>query len=352
MLDSENGDYIKDDDIAENNYLKAFITEWKVEAGDTIILPIYEKQEEDEERGEKETYFEYDFAVDYGDGTVLNVKSYNDENRMHTYQNSGTYTIKITGKCESFSFNFVRDSKDKITKLVQWGVVEAKHYDFHDCTNLEGNIVLPAKNSFSSIESFRLLFYNCSKITGNIPKNLFKYAPNVITMSNVFNFSTGLTGTIPEELFYNCKKITNFRFTFAGSSVGGEIPENLFKEQTDVVNFKGVFTSSPNFYGVLPKKIFSFSNKIEELECIINQYGNATNEATGEPIKINEKLKIEELLINSQVIKYISNGGNSFTEFESVPGKKITIYLPANSTTETTFKTALGENENVIIETF
>ena len=64
MLDSENGDYIKDDDIAENNYLKAFITEWKVEAGDTIILPIYEKQEEDEERGEKETYFEYDFAVD------------------------------------------------------------------------------------------------------------------------------------------------------------------------------------------------------------------------------------------------------------------------------------------------
>ena len=41
----------------------------------TIISPIYEKQEYDEERGEIETYFNYDFTVDYGDGTVVNVKS-------------------------------------------------------------------------------------------------------------------------------------------------------------------------------------------------------------------------------------------------------------------------------------
>ena len=57
---------------------------------------------------------------DYGDGTVLQVKSYDDENRKHTYKNAGTYNVKIDGICEAFSADNVTDSKDKITKLVQW----------------------------------------------------------------------------------------------------------------------------------------------------------------------------------------------------------------------------------------
>ncbi len=54
-LMSVNGEnYIKNDDLPENKELKDFITEWTVNSGDTIVLPIYEKQEYDEERGEKE----------------------------------------------------------------------------------------------------------------------------------------------------------------------------------------------------------------------------------------------------------------------------------------------------------
>lgn len=118
IIETQGNEYIKNDDLPENQYLKEFITEWTVNAGDTITLPIYEKEEADEERGELETYFNYDFTVDYGDGAVLEVKSYNDENRKHTYTNSGTYTVKIKGICESWSFNHVPDSAEKVSKLV------------------------------------------------------------------------------------------------------------------------------------------------------------------------------------------------------------------------------------------
>ena len=37
-----------------NEDLKTFITQWSVADGETIVLPIYEKQETDEERGEKD----------------------------------------------------------------------------------------------------------------------------------------------------------------------------------------------------------------------------------------------------------------------------------------------------------
>ena len=93
IVNAQGDNYIKNDELEENKHLKSFITEWTVNAGDTIILPIYEKQQEDYERGEIETYFKYDFTVDYGDGTVFDVHNYNDENRKHTYLKSGTYTV-------------------------------------------------------------------------------------------------------------------------------------------------------------------------------------------------------------------------------------------------------------------
>ncbi len=79
FMEANGNDYIKNDELDENKYLKTFITEWTVSDGDTIVLPIYLKQDVDEERGEKETYFNYDFKVDYGDGTIAEVKSFDDE---------------------------------------------------------------------------------------------------------------------------------------------------------------------------------------------------------------------------------------------------------------------------------
>ncbi len=332
IIETQGNEYIKNDDLPENQYLKEFITEWTVNAGDTITLPIYEKEEADEERGELETYFNYDFTVDYGDGTVLEVKSYNDENRKHTYTNSGTYTVKIKGICESWSFYHVPDSAEKVSKLVQWGVINAKHYDFGNCVNLNGNIPLPSRNSFNEVLSFRMLFYKCANITGKIPNDLFKYATKVVTMANVFNYATGLSGGIYEDLFVNCKEVTNFRFVFAGSSLSGNIPEDIFKENTKVNNFQGVFFECVNLTGYLPKNIFSYSNVIENLSVTIS----STN------------LKVSEIYINSKIITNMENNGF----LSNLGNETLKFYVPKDSETEKTVRGLYGDKNNVIIEVF
>ena len=329
MISSNGNDYIKNDDLQQNKELKTFITEWTVNSGDTIILPIYEKQEYDEERGEIETYFNYDFTVNYGDGTVVNVESYDDENRKHTYSNAGTYTVKIDGKCEGFGFNFVSESKEKLTKLVQWGVIEAKHYDFSGCSNLKGTIPLPSRNSFNNVESFRLLFYNCKKITGNIPDDLFKYAYNVTTMANTFNWTSSLTGSIPENLFVNCRKITNFRFTFAGTNLSGNVPGNLFKNNSEVINLDGTFSDCLKLEGEMPSYIFSYSDKIKVIKSIA----------------VRNNLTIKELYLNSPNIEKFEN--NSIDDHRE---EFVIIHLPKDSTTEKTIREKYNSVEYLKIE--
>ena len=113
---------VLDDDLPGNEELKTFITQWSVTNGETIVLPIYEKQETDEERGEKETYFNYNFTVDYGDGTVAEITSFDDEDRYHTYSTAGTYDVKINGLCEGWSFYNVGDNASNLTQIKQWGL--------------------------------------------------------------------------------------------------------------------------------------------------------------------------------------------------------------------------------------
>ncbi len=329
-LMSVNGEnHIKNDDLPENKELKDFITEWTVNSGDTIVLPIYEKQEYDEERGEKETEFSYDFRVDYGDGTIVNVKSYNDENRKHTYSESGTYTVKINGKCEGFGFNFVSESKLKITKLIQWGVIKAKHYDFSECSNLKGTIPLPSRNSFSDVESFRLLFYKCEKMTGNIPKDMFKYANNVITMANTFNWASGFTGSIPQDLFANCGKITNFRYTFAGTNLNGKPSGKLFENNKEVINFDGTFSDCSNLEGELPSDIYSYSYKIKVIKGIL----------------VRNNLTIKNIYLNSPNIEVFNNN-----YLDSSGEETIIIYVPKNSNTEKTIRENYKDKDYLKIE--
>ena len=245
-----------DDDLPGNEDLKTFITQWSVADGETIVLPIYEKQETDEERGEKETYFNYNFTVDYGDGTVAEITSFDDEDRYHTYSTAGNYDVKINGSCEGWSFYNVGDSASNLTQIKQWGVVQAKHIDFGNCTNLSGQIPTPVKNSFTTVESFRLLFYKCTNLNSQIPESLFYNATNVITLRNAFD-SSGVTGGIPENLLKYCTKVENVAFLFGGSSkITGSIPENLFSNCSNLKTVYGVFKETA-ITGSIPEKLLS-----------------------------------------------------------------------------------------------
>jgi len=77
-------------EITDVNEIISFITGWNVTSDNlTIRLPIYEESIDD--------VTAYNFMVDWGDGTIGEVTSFDDPDAMHTYAAPGSQTIIITG---------------------------------------------------------------------------------------------------------------------------------------------------------------------------------------------------------------------------------------------------------------
>lgn len=268
-------DDLLDDEILEE--LQPFITEWTVEAGDTITLPISGNGT-------------CDFTVNYGDGSdAVKVTSKNDENRIHTYTTAGTYIVTIKGQCQQFDFGSVNISKDKISKIVQWGVF-CNYYSFSRCSNLKGKIPSPSKNSFKNVTNFDLLFKDCILLEGPIPNNLFYNCPNAKRIGYVyqrgcFDGCTSLTGSIPEDLFKNCTEIYSLVGTFDScTGLTGNIPKNLFVNCTKITTLgnkwnRGLFRGCTGLTGSIPSELFINCNNITNFDSAFSGCKNLTGEA-------------------------------------------------------------------------
>lgn len=262
-----------------------FETEWTVAANTQITVPV---------TGSVDVY------IDYGDGTKESVTS---ENPTHTYSNAGTYTIKISGTCTSFTAN--TDAQNYITKLKKWGCLEATSYQFNNCTKLAGTIPSPHTQSFKNMTSVYQLFRGCTNLTGEIPTDLFKNGTNILNFREVFMGCSNLTGTIPASLFANstkainfahvfdgCKKITgqipselfknNLQADYFSSTFGhcegltGNIPAELFKNNTNAYYFGGVFSGCSGLTGSIPEELFSNNTKTEIMNSAFIQCSGLT----------------------------------------------------------------------------
>ncbi len=275
--------------------------------------------------GEKETYFNYNFTVDYGDGTVQKVTSYNDENRIHTYANAGTYEVSITGLCEGWSFFNITNNRENIVEFKQWGVIRAKHIDFASCTNLTGKIPIPTTNSFNEMDSLRLLFYGCTNLTCKIPSNLFKNGSHIVTLRNVFNFC-GVTGNIPANLFSNCTNMENLTYIFGGAeSITGNIPENLLKNNTKLKGegAEGIFSEMHNISGEIPEGLLENCTEITSVFRLFDRCEKLTGNIP------------EKLLYNC---KKVNSVGCMFKECTGLTGS-----IPENFLTNLTEITRIDE---------
>ena len=229
--------------------LLAFVTEWTVNDNDTIVLPISNEYEGDN-----------DFFVNWGDGSAVeNIKGVLDQVPSHTYSKAGKYHISITGILQYFDLsNIVNQYPEvpkKLTKLVSWGEIEARHYCFTNAVNLAGEIPSPAKNSFKHIEEFDYLFNHCQSIE-TIPADLFKNIPE-----QVQNFNGAFNGCeklkyIPNGLFDEAKNTTTFRGCFYGCSSLTQIPDNLFKNNAKVTTFERTFRECTGLTSI-PENLFN-----------------------------------------------------------------------------------------------
>jgi len=192
----------------------------------------------------------YNYVVDYGDGTVLPVTSYNDVNCKHTYAVTGVYTLKISGTCETFYVGYsTLPIQDAITKILQWGDVNIVIPNFDGCSNLTS--IASDSQGLSKVTTFEFAF-EFTNIT-TIPSGLFNYCNSATNFSATFGSCYNLT-TIPSGLFSGLTNVTSFSYTFIDCSLLTSIPSNLFNNSV-TANFSGCFASCVGLLSV-PNSLF------------------------------------------------------------------------------------------------
>lgn len=250
-----------------------FETEWTVASNTQITVPVM---------GSVDVY------IDYGDGTKESITS---ENPTHTYSNAGTYTIKISGTCTSFTAN--TDAQSYITKLKKWGCLEATSYQFNNCTKLAGTIPLPHTQSFKNVTSVYQLFRGCTNLTGEIPTDLFKNGTNIVNFREVFMGCSNLTGTIPASLFANSLKATSFAHVFDGcKKITGQIPSELFKNNLQADYLSCTFKDCSGLTGTIPEDLFKNNTKIYSFNETFENCSGITGKIPESLFNTNNKAKL------------------------------------------------------------
>ena len=134
---------------------EAFITTWlTTENDESITIPT--------------TGGGYDYAVDWGDGSDINVGYTGEDNATHIYATPGAYTVTIIGDFPRIYFNGTSGDRNKITSIEQWGTNTWSSMDsaFEGCINLLYNA---ADNpDLSQVTSMAEMFKDATVFNGNI----------------------------------------------------------------------------------------------------------------------------------------------------------------------------------------
>ena len=173
-----------------------FISTWLTRfSNETITLPLLSSGGQ------------YDFTVDWGDGTVEQITS---NSASHTYAAADTQTITISGLINGWSFNNT-GSRDKILDISQWGCLKgAGIAAFSGCLNLNVSATDPLDTR--GITNFTYQFYNCISLT---TIDVSKWDVSSVTnFSNQFTECYSLINLDVSD--WDVSSGTNFSYQFHG----------------------------------------------------------------------------------------------------------------------------------------
>lgn len=224
----------------------------------------------------------YDFIVNWGDGTFDTFQSLNDTSCYHTYESIGTYQIEIRGTFKRIYRNTSTSAVGgayptprKLTRVLSWG--NSGLVSMNNAFNGESNlysIPLTPKGSptFSEVTDFSYAF--CSTGLTEIPysyisdRGIFDECTKVVTFFECFYNCTKMTGVVPPGLFKNCTLVTSFGYVFGlCSSLSGELPLGIFSYAENINNVYYAFYNCKNITGDLPEDMFVNNTKITNFEC-------------------------------------------------------------------------------------
>ncbi|WP_157776934.1 BspA family leucine-rich repeat surface protein [Ichthyobacterium seriolicida] len=218
-----------DNDVKKTKPIN-FISKWKIgeeiDEDKTIVLPIYNGGD-------------YDFHVDWGDGTEKqHINSDNLNSKSHTYKAPGEYSITITGKIKGFNFGLVDKSRSKIIEILDWGNLNFGHNEngayFKNCRNLTTIPSLPP--DLEGITNMKDMFNLCFKLNGDVSN---WDVSKVTDMSSMFFGCNSFTGKGLKT--WDVSNVTNVRSMF---SLAISVTEDLSGWNVNKVNACGDFVTT------------------------------------------------------------------------------------------------------------
>ncbi|MBW8241225.1 BspA family leucine-rich repeat surface protein [Muricauda oceani] len=190
---------------ADPNDPTAFVTKWETTTPDETIYMGANKN------------YEYDFTVDWGDGTVETIKEL-PENHMfeHAYAEPGTHTVAIQGEFPAIKMQSLSVQQlSKLRSLEQWGNIAWQDLSsaFYKC----GNMVYNATDApnLSNVKDLSSMFY-----------------------AGVASFNGSLND-------WDTSTITNMSSMFAQTTFNGDLNWNT----SSVTNMSGMFAQAYAFNG-------------------------------------------------------------------------------------------------------
>ena len=170
----------------------------------------------------------YNFLVNWGDGTINTIASWNQAEATHTYAAIGTYTITITGYINGWSFAAISPATGatgdrlKLLTITQWGCLQFNSNItdslvntgvFHTCSNLTLLTVSDTPNFKGSVSLFNF-FRSCTALT--TVNNINKWdVSNITYFRSTFREATNFNDNVGN---WNTAKATDMAIMFYGST--------------------------------------------------------------------------------------------------------------------------------------
>ena len=213
---------------------QAFISLWNTSktsegstSNKTIKLPFYEGGS-------------YNFNIDWGDGTIQHVTSWNSPNTTHTYDQEGVYKIIIKGTLKGFRFNNQGD-RNKLIQILNWGNMNLgnKGAYFEGAESLT-DIFTPIID-LEGTSNFSKMFKGASEFNHDLSS---WNTENVKDMSSMFNGASSFNGDVSS---WDVSVVEDMSSMFNGaSSFNSDVSSwNVSK----VVDMQSMFNGASSFNG-------------------------------------------------------------------------------------------------------
>ena len=207
------------DPVAE---AQAFVSEWQVAAGGTVFLPLLEKTADMVDRDKypflaleelpaavKRVNYNYNFTVDWGDGSTSQVTSFDDPDTKHTYKNAGKYTVKITGQMEAMrkaSYDELDDKSGTLLSVSDLGDVgwKALFRTFAESFNLSA----VSGGDVAEVEVMVGVFYKAWSVNPDVSQ---WDTAKVVTMQELFS----RTSANPDVSKWDTSSVTSMNGMFS-----------------------------------------------------------------------------------------------------------------------------------------